>query len=343
MNSRKRLFFVVVLVAVLASLATQTVQAQQTWQATLGAQSKDMGKQVVAFLPNEMWIHIGDTINWTSASGDIHTVTFLVAGQTYTNFNEGCPPPTVGYSASGTSFNGSKCVSAPPLNQGQSYAVKFTAVGNYKVVCLVHVGMTGVIHVLAPTATLPHNQAFYNDEAADQTKAILADADMDMDHMGGGDKDDGKGMFSAHVIPGKNSVTAGIGEMANTAAGFESLSVVRFLSGTIEVRVGDTVEWTNLDPALPHTVTFGTEPLNPIPPLNATKDPDGALHATLNSTSDSAHSGFLLAAPQDQVGLPQSAPGTTVFRVTFTHAGTYNYICALHDTLGMVGKVIVKP
>jgi hypothetical protein len=32
-----------------------------------------------------------------------------------------------------------------------------------------------------------------------------------------------------------------------------------------------------------------------------------------------------------------------VFRVTFTHAGTYDYICALHDNLGMVGKVIVKP
>jgi plastocyanin len=343
MNSRKSLFFVVILIAMLASLAvSQTAQAQQTWQATLGAQSKDMGKQVVAFLPNEMWIHAGDSINWTSASGDIHTVTFLVAGQTYTNFNEGCPPPTVGYSASGTSFNGSKCVSAPPLNQGQNYAVKFTAAGNYKLVCLVHTAMTGVIHVLPTTAALPHDQTFYNEEAAAQTKSILKDADMDMDHPGDGGA---QGMLTARVIKGKNSVVAGVGEMANTAAGFESLSVVRFLSGTIEVRVGDTVEWTNLDPALPHTVTFGTEPQgNPTPPsANVTPDPDGARHATLNSPTDSAHSGFLVAAPQDQVGLGQSAPGTTVFRVTFTHAGTYNYICALHDTLGMVGKVVVLP
>jgi plastocyanin len=343
MNSKKSACFIMMLTAVLAGLAvSQTAQAQQTWQATLGAQSKDMGKQVVAFLPNEMWIHVGDTINWTSASGDIHTVTFLVAGQTYTNFNEGCPPPVVGYSPSGTSFNGSKCVSAPPLVQGQSFAVKFPVAGNYKLVCLVHTAMTGVIHVLAATSALPHDQDFYSDEAANQTKSILADADMrDMDKDHHGDGDD-KGM-STRVLPGKNSVVAGTGEMANTAAGFESLSVVRFMSGTIEVRVGDTVEWTNLDPALPHTVTFGTEPGNPVPPVNATLDPDGALHATLNFVGDSAHSGFLVAAPQDQVGLPQSAPGTTVFRVTFKHAGTYDYICALHDNLGMVGKVIVKP
>jgi plastocyanin len=335
MNSKRSALFVAGFLAALT--ISQTVQAQQTWQATLGAQSKDMGKQVVAFLPNEMWIHAGDSINWTSASGDIHTVTFLIAGQAYTDFNTGCP----GVSPSGSSFNGSTCVTAPPLVQGQSYAVKFPKAGNYKLVCQVHTAMTGVIHVLPLTAALPHNQAFYNEEAEQQTKAILADADMSMDHDGHGDMD--MDDMSAHVIPGKNSVTAGVGEMANTAAGFESLSVVRFLKGTIEVRVGDTVEWTNLDPALPHTVTFGTEPANPFPPVNVIVDADGARHATLHAPGDTAHSGFLVAAAQDQTGVPQSPPGTTVFRVTFTGAGTYNYICALHDNLGMVGKVIVKP
>jgi plastocyanin len=334
MNPKKLAFFVVALFAAMA--VSQTVQAQQTWQATLGAQSKDMGRQAIAFLPNEMWIHVNDSINWTSATGEIHTVTFLVAGQAFTNFNVGCP----GFSASGSSFNGSTCVSAPALNQGQSFAVKFTKAGNYKLVCLVHPHMTGVIHVLASSATLPHDQAFYTDEAADQTKSILADADH-----GHGDHDDMSDMVSAHLIPGKHSVIAGTGEMAATGAGFESLSVQRFTNGTIEVRVGDTVEWTNHDPVEPHTVTFGTEPAgNPaVPSSNVTPDPDGARHATLNSTSDSAHSGFLVAASEDQAGVAQTAPGVTVFRVTFTRAGTYNYICALHDTLGMVGQVIVKP
>ena len=33
----------------------------------------------------------------------------------------------------------------------------------------------------------------------------------------------------------------------------------------------------------------------------------------------------------------------TRFRVTFTAPGTFNYICGLHDTLGMIGTVIVRP
>ncbi len=132
--------------------------------------------------------------------------------------------------------------------------------------------------------------------------------------------------------------------MASTAAGFQSLSIVRFLNGKIEIHAGDTVEWTNLDPALPHTVTFGVEPANPGPPSgNVSFDADGAGHATIHFVGDSVHSGIFGAAPEDQAGVPQAPPAYTVFRVTFTHAGTYDYICALHDDLGMVGKVIVLP
>ena len=32
------------------------------WNATVGAQSEDKGRQVVAFLPNELWIDVGDSI-----------------------------------------------------------------------------------------------------------------------------------------------------------------------------------------------------------------------------------------------------------------------------------------
>jgi hypothetical protein len=57
------------------------------------------------------------------------------------------------------------------------------------------------------------------------------------------------------------------------------------------------------------------------------------------------HSGFILAAPQERVGLPQSPLPlfVTRFRITFTHPGTFPYICALHDNLGMKGEIIVVP
>ena len=338
MQTKHSRFFVAALSVMLLLLALpRTIEAQVVWNATVGAQSKDMGRQVIAFLPNELWIHEGDSIDWTSASGDIHTVSFFVTGQPSADFTVGCP----GFSPSGVSFNGVNCVSAPPLVAGQSFSIKFPVVGNFRMICLVHTHMTGVVHVLPASATLPHDQEFYDKQAADQQRSLLMDLDKSRENRSHADMDK---MLAMHVIPGNARVAAGVGEMAATGAGFQSLSVVRFLDGDVRIRVGDTVEWTNLDPAMPHTVTFGTDPANPGPPSgNVSFDADGAGHATLNFVGDSAHSGIFGAAPQDQVGVPQSPPAYTVFRVTFLQPGTYDYICALHDNLGMVGKVTVLP
>src|SRR5450759_1787061 len=66
-----------------------------------------------------------------------------------------------------------------------------------------------------------------------------------------------------------------------------------------------------------HTITFGPEPANVFVPSG---DPTHFSGQPLNS-------GILL-------------PGSS-FKVTFTKAGTYHYICGLHDYLGMVGTVRV--
>ena len=120
----------------------------QTWQAAVGAQSVDKAKQVVAFLPNEIWIHAGDTINWTVAADEIHTISFLTLGQVRLPFSVGCP----GFSVGAASFDGSTCVSTPPMVSGQTFSVMFPSPGNFKLVCLVHPDMTGVVHVLDPSA-----------------------------------------------------------------------------------------------------------------------------------------------------------------------------------------------
>ena len=49
---------------------------------------------------------------------------------------------------------------------GQSYTVVFPAAGNYKLLCLLHANMTAAVHVLDPSQLLPHDQAFYDNEAA---------------------------------------------------------------------------------------------------------------------------------------------------------------------------------
>ena len=107
-----------------------------------------------------------------------------------------------------------------------------------------------------------------------------------------------------------DGVTAGTGVITATGGGSDTLSVMRFMHPDKVVHVGETVEWTNDDPITPHTITFGVEPANPMPPsANVTMDPDGALHATVSSPTDSVHSGFISAAAQDQIGSPQPPPG----------------------------------
>src|SRR5438105_2430635 len=297
----------------------QFLQAAQ-WQAIVGADSNDQGMQALAFLPNEMWIHQGDSITWTFVTGEIHTVTFLTDGHTRLPFTVGCP----GYTPNPAIFTGLNCVTTPPLVRGDSYTVTFTTAGNYKLVCLVHENMTAAIHVLLPLAPLPHDQDFYDKQAATEQSELLSDKIHD------------------HGKPEKNVVTAGIGQVVATAGGSETVSHMRFMSDKVEIRAGETLEWTNEDPVTPHTITFGVEPPDPMPPVGTFMDPDGARHAIINSTSDNVHSGFIVAGPQERLFLPQMPLPVTRFRVTFTHAGVYPYKCALHDELGMTGTVTVK-
>jgi plastocyanin len=315
--------------AVLIAPPAVAVVAAQT-QATAGAQDADKGKQVLAFLPNELWVHVDDSITWTFVADEIHTVTFLKPGQVRPPFQVGCP----GTTPDGSSYDGTACVNSGPLVSGQSYSVSFPNPGNFKLVCLVHVDMTGVVHVLNPSETLPHDQAFYDREAGNERAELLSDVS----------RLEGRGIATAQRTP-ENEVTAGISEIvATTGGGVHTAAVMRFLRGTTVVRVGDTVEWTNLGPIVPHTVTFGIEPGNLMPPsAGVTVDSDGARHAEIGSPTDNVNSGFLIAAPQERVGLAQSPLSVTRFRVTFTSPGTFNYICGLHDDLGMVGTVIVHP
>jgi Plastocyanin len=307
-----------------ALIVAVSLQAE-TWHATVGKQDANKGRQVVAFLPNELWIHAGDSIEWSVKADEPHTMTFLTAGQIRQPFTVGCP----GYTFGTAIVDGSTCVSSPPLVSGQSFSVMFPSPGNFKLVCLVHPDQTGVVHVLDTTASLPHGQEFYDRESARQANELLADLAQ---------------LQGNPPLASANDVVVGAGKTLATGGGHNSVSVMRFMQPELVIRAGTTVEWTNDDPSLPHTITFGTEPANPIPPSgNVNVDADGALHAPFPPPADSVHSGFILSAPQDEIGLPQTPLAPTRFRITFTKPGVYPYICALHDQLGMKGTIIVLP
>jgi plastocyanin len=335
---RWMLLFTVLIVPRVLWGAASASPTPQTWFATVGAQSGDMGRQVLAFLPNEIWIHAGDSITWRWDADDIHTVTFLKDGATRPNF--GVPP----LSSSPATFDGSTSVNTPPFVKPATFTVIFPSVGNFKQVCLVHERMTGAVHVLDLSQPLPHDQDFYDRQAADQRRDLLSDRDGHLEEAcrHHGDHGEHHHSIDAHLV------TVGVGEISATAGGSQTLSVVRFIDDTIVIHARETVEWDNHDPVTPHTVTFGTEPSNPVPPSGSvpiTTDADGTLHATISSNADSVNSGLIVAPPQERLFSVQDPLGFTQtrFRVTFAQAGTFPYICALHDNLGMKGTVIVLP
>jgi plastocyanin len=308
----------IVLIVPLSALA-------DTWQLQVGAQTGDKANQALGFLPNEIWIHPGDNITWSFVTDELHTVTFLTPGQVRPSRFAGCPGTTPDFSV----FDGTVCVNSGVLQSGTTYTVAFPLTGNFKLVCLVHPDMTATIHVLAATTPLPHDQGFYDQQAAIQRASLLSDA-----------------RASGHVHPSRNAVVVGAGKIKGTGGGTETASVMRFMTATKVIHVGETVEWTTSEAVTNHTITFGPEPdpTNLIPPsANVTVDADGARHAIISSPSDAVHSGFITQAPQDRTGLAQAPLGVTRFRVTFTQPGVYHYICALHDTLGMVGEIDVLP
>jgi plastocyanin len=325
---------------VLAVLIVPQAGRALEWHATVGAQSSDKGHQALAFLPNEIWINKEDSITWTIDVDEPHTVTFIPDQDIRPPFFQ-APTPAPS-STPPFPFDGSKAVSSTGdlalIAKGDTFRVQFLKTGDFKLVCLFHENMTGVVHVLEKNAPLPHNQDFYDRQAADQRRDLLSDGDGRLVAAG-----QQHGECAAPDSLKARVVTAGIGEISATAGGTQTLSVVRFIGDKIQIRAGDTVEWTNQDPVTPHTVTFGAEPANifaPSPdPLPV--DAEGVPHVVINSPTDSFSSGIIRATLQDQTGNAQTALGFTRFRATFPNPGTFPYKCTLHDTLGMTGTVIV--
>ena len=325
--------------ALMAGSTTTTLYATQ-WQAQVGAHGSNVGNEALAFLPNEFWIHAGDSVQFTFATNELHTVSFLTVGQLrpppYNSFGKnggvfiGCP----GVTPDGSSFDNSTCVTSDvTTTPGTTYTVNFPSTGNFRLVCLIHERMTGAIHVLPVSQTLPYDQAFYDEQANREKNKLLSIASA-LERRGDAQ---GKDTRKGKITTGAEAITADGG-------GSQQAQVDRFFGDTTFVRVGDTVEWTNTSASLAHTVTFGDEPLNVIPPSTGlTQDSDGVLHATISSPNDQVNSGFLAILGQEAIGQAETPPDPTRFRVTFTAPGIFKYICSLHDFLGMKGRVIVYP
>jgi plastocyanin len=294
-----------------------------TWTAGAGTASQDQAIQVNAFLPRDLTVDVGDTVDWTIGSGEFHTITFLSGnpapplitfGQNGPEFNPAAVAPSGGPTYDGTSINNSGL-----LVQGQHHSVTFTAPGDYPFLCLIHSEMKGTLHVQAAGTAYPATQA-QSDAQARVSGAVLTAAGRNLE----------AGTLADARSTSRTSAAVGAGVLLPDTA---TLSVMRFLPGKMVIHVGQTVEWNNLDPETPHTITFGTEPAGGPLGAFAPSGLDSPGHATLSSPTDSVNSGVVGA----------NLPFGTAFSATFQAPGTYNFICALHDDLGMKGTIVVLP
>lgn len=293
----------------LGSNASAATGGPLTWQVRVGAESPDMAVSAMKFLPNEVWVDVGDTVRWTAGSAEPHTVTFLTPGTSLPGFNPFDPSQTMPQGPSsydGTAYTNSGIIATQPIfvftDPASSYALTFTATGDFTYYCLLHgVMMTGVVHVRAAGTAYPYTQQDYNRAGNDQAAAALFAGRTAY-----------RQAIQAHATTG-SQVQVGVDG--------EGFGVSRFVRDNVVVHVGETVSFATAGPGAPHTVTFGQEPPG-LAILAPSGDPTHYSGGDLNS-------GVL-------------APGVP-FNVTFTAAGKYHFICAIHDGMGMVGDVVVVP
>ena len=294
-------------VGLLGSAGSVAAAGPQSWNVDAGT-GDSTGVAALKFYPAAITVDAGDTITWKVA-GNAHTISFLTAGQT--------PPapddPAAQAPAGGSTFDGSTYTSSGikfPAPGQDTYALTFPTAGTYTFHCLIHPGMEGTVTVAAAGTAYPQDQAAIT--AANQAAEA---ADIETGHA-----------LEASFSPTTTTNSDG-SKTYHLAAGVGSgsISILRFIGSTLDVQVGDTVEWTNDDTnGEPHSVSFGPEPQDP----SANAPSGGSTYAGSGWVS----SGLF-------VGPPIPAPHS--YSLKFTKAGTYKYICVLHDIVGMTGSITV--
>ncbi|WP_334172358.1 cupredoxin domain-containing protein [Sinomonas sp.] len=250
---RRRLAVVAALAALLVGLfGTAPAQASDTdhhssavtWKVLVGEQTPDMAIQGMSFLPGEIWIDQGDSINFVANSAEIHTVSFGTPPLPPTTINnlEADAVPRVGGpvfdpTAQWTNSGVISTMPSPDFPTVTSYVQTFSVQGSFTFFCLVHGKMMSLtVHVQKAHSKYPHRQAYYDHQAEKRTAQIIAD---------GKDlwEDTADKATPTHVYIGASDMVA---------------MVMRFIWPKDSVRLGTTVTFDTSanQVVVPHTVTF---------------------------------------------------------------------------------------
>jgi plastocyanin len=321
-----RLTSVRVLVAVLALLGAvvgpltalgpaQAAAAPTSWTVQVGSQASDEAFQGMRFLPGDVTINAGDTVRWVARSTEIHTVTFFPGGGPQGTLPEFNPTDMTQLTRQGgsvydpaTGFN-SGLMTTVPTKGDAGPLPPVPHVQSYSLTFPAVGTFTYycLVHgkmMVGVVHVQPAGTSYPYTQAQYNDQARIARAGMAA--MGNHLRRDLVRRSTAHrVFMGDDN---------------GAVAVMRFVRRTAVVHRGERVVFRNPGEGAPHTVTFGREP--PPPGLFSPSGTPGRYSGgQLNSGIIGPHGSFT---------------------VRFTKVGTFHYVCALHDNMGMRGTVVVR-
>ncbi len=346
-----------------AAAAPALQAGPQTWTVLAGAQTTpepvDNGMmagawQLLRFYPEHLTINVGDTVVWKLNAMEMHQVIFPAPGETYAPFTIVHPgnPPQVEinqlavFPAGGPTYDGSAVASSGMLGMGnplfkQEYQLTFTKAGSYNYLCAMHsaqlpngqvVGMLGNITVQPAGSAYPQTQAAIDAAAA---AAIAADQQAA----------EALTATATKVEPPTANADGTMTYHGNIGWDGPNNAYMRFAPKDFAIHAGDSIEWTQTSEVTPHTISLLSGATDPEPFViqpQATGLPQVFLNlAGLAPAGGHTYNGTGIVSSGFVDGYASSPSGKPTYKVTFTQPGTYEFICELHDPMGMNGHITV--
>jgi plastocyanin len=311
-----------------------------------------------AFFPATLRIRAGDTVTWKINSDEPHTATFLsgapmppdpvpIPGGGPTDimlnpmsFFPSRAPDAPVETYSGTDYRNSGFLSngtvVPP---NESYSLTFDTPGVYPYICLIHpTTMKGEIIVEPAEASDVPSQEEIDAMTEAEMTPLLEEAEVIRAAATTSDM--------VRTEPGPNDST--IWHIPAGVTGSDPrIEIYDFFPKELSIQEGDTVVWTSV---FFHQVIF--HPGQPAPEFvvptpvegqelpNLVVSPEVAFPAKPSGEFDGT--GFFSSGLIGTLGAP--LPGGTTFAMTFSKAGSYDYVCSTHRPLGMEGVItVVQP
>lgn len=300
-----------------------------------------------SFMPADIHIREGDSIEWTSRGYEGHTVTFATQEQLaaimsgYLQPDPADPEQKI-FNPEFALPRGSRTVdgSGAYVNSGfigvpaeGTYTLTFAKRGVYQYLCVVHpLWMRGTVSVDAPDAQVESPETV-SARGAEEMERYREAATRAVDEAAS----------QRRTVPGPEGTN-----VHHVAVGVVTPygQIATYIPAGLTIKAGDTVIFEN-DERNFHNVVFKGSLAEPPPAYDVYVDPaTGGINVALAKESamavDPPAGGF-----DDQTFLSSGSMGVAMprsrWQVTFDKPGRYAYNCTIHAFAGMAGVIDVQP